>query len=213
MASPFETGSMAQLFATPIWTFKPANAAALVERVQKRLYELREEDPRWRADTAAAIWQSRPDLYDDPELAGLVSLIHEAARAALKLLEMDCELVITGLWGNIGRHGDSLHDHTHPNNFLSGVLYVAVPQGGAATSFKDPRPQTRILRPRVLRDNPFNSTEFQYRGTPGTMLLWPAWLEHGVGPNASNADRITVAFNLMIRGPLGSKELLAYSEV
>jgi uncharacterized protein (TIGR02466 family) len=212
MASSFETGSVSQLFATPIWTFKPRNAAALATQLEAKLRSLRDADPRWKKDSRG-LWQSRDDLHEHPDLQGLVALIHEASAAVLKLLEMQCQLRITGLWGNIGRHTDFLHEHTHPNNFLSGVVYVKVPPNSGATSFKDPRPQTRVLRPRVLRDNPFNSSEFQYVGAPGTVVMFHSWLEHSVTPNETDEDRITVAFNLMVTGPLGSRELLAYSEI
>lgn len=212
MASSFEAGSVAQLFATPIWTFKPRNAAALAAQLETKLRALRDADPRWQKN-ASGLWQSRDTLHEDPELAGLVSLILEASAAVLKLLEMQCQLRITSLWGNIGRHTDFLHEHTHPNNYLSGIVYVTVPKDSGATSFKDPRPQARVLRPKVLRDNPLNSSEFRYVGAPGTIVMFHSWLEHSVTPNETDRDRITLAFNLMVTGPLGSRELLAYSEI
>jgi uncharacterized protein (TIGR02466 family) len=212
MASSFESGTVAQLFATPIWSFRPVGAVALAARLAARLHALRAADPRW-APAMGRVWQSQDDLREDAEMQPLVALIHEASLAALKILEMDCRLSLTGLWGNVGSRTHFLHEHTHPNNFLSGVFYVAVPEDSGVTWFKDPRPQTRILRPRVIRENPLNSPEFQYRGAVGTLLMFPAWLEHGVTPNTTDEDRITLAFNLMVTGPLGDPALLAYSDV
>jgi uncharacterized protein (TIGR02466 family) len=210
MSSLIENGTLAQLFATPIWTFKPKNAAALADSVSERVRALLRADS---GATAKAIWQSRPNLHLDPAFEDLTLLIAEASRAVISLLAYDCELGLTGLWANISGATDSLHEHSHPNNLLSGVFYAAVPDGAGETAFKDPRPQARVLRPRIVRDTPLNSVEFRFRGTPGTLIVFPAWLEHGVTRSTSSAERITVAFNLMAKGPLGSRELLAYSGV
>lgn len=213
MPNPFESGSLASIFATPVWTFQPARGKAIAERLATHLRDLRDIDPKWRASGGAGFWQSRDDLSGTEELAELVSLVDEASRAALSLLQVQCTLKITGLWGNISRGQTALHEHTHPNNFLSGVFYVRMPEGAGAIVFKDPRPQTRILRPRTLRDNPLNSLEFECAATAGTLLLFPAWLEHGVRPSRTEDERISVAWNLMITGPLGSHADLAYSEL
>jgi len=213
MPSPFESGSLASIFATPVWSFKPAGGVAIGERLAGYLRELRDADPRGRAGGSAGVWQSRDDLHRTEDLAELVSIISDASRAALSLLQVECTLKITGLWGNISRGQSALHEHTHPNNYLSGVFYARMPEGAGAIAFKDPRPQTRVFRPRTLRDNPLNSLEFECAATTGTLLLFPAWLEHGVRPSRTEDERITIAWNLMITGPLGSHEELAYSEL
>jgi uncharacterized protein (TIGR02466 family) len=210
MPSSFESGNLTQLFATPVWTFKPVDAATLASTLADHLRDLRSRDAGKRD---AAFWQSRDNLHLSPGLARLVALIDEASKAVRSLLQVECALQVTGLWGNISRDNGDLHEHTHPNNYLSGVFYASMPAGAGAISFKDPRAQTRVLRPRVVADNPLNSLEFEYAAATGTMLIFPAWLEHSVRPSTGGAERITLAWNQMVRGPLGSHELLAYSEV
>jgi uncharacterized protein (TIGR02466 family) len=117
------------------------------------------------------------------------------------------------MWGNISRGSAALHDHTHPNNYLSGVFYVRMPPGAGAITFKDPRTQTRVLRPQALADTPLNSLELEYAASEGTLLLFPAWLEHGVRPSRTDEERITIAWNLMLSGTIGSHSQLAYSEL
>jgi uncharacterized protein (TIGR02466 family) len=209
--SSFESGAVKQLFATPIWTFKPTGAEALAQQLAVHVQKLRAADSS--AALAAEYWQSRDDLHQDPALRPLLQLIDEASRAVRSLLQVQCDLAVTGLWANVSNGGAALHEHTHPNNYLSGVFYASMPEGAGAIAFKDPRAQTRILRPRTLADNPLNSIEFEYAAAPGTLLMFPAWLEHCVRPSRAGAARITLAWNLMIRGPLGSHELLAYSEL
>ena len=136
MPSPFESGSLASIFATPVWIFKPARGMAIGERLAAYLKELRDADPRGRAGGSAGVWQSRDDLHRTEDLAELVSIIGDAWRAALSLLQVECTLKITGLWGNISRGQTALHEHTHPNNYLSGVFYARMPEGQARSRSK-----------------------------------------------------------------------------
>lgn len=209
MASSFESGNVSQLFATPVWSFRPVDADALAARVASYVLTQRAA----HGQQAANHWQSGDDLHQARELAPLVALVDEASRAVRSLLQVACELTLTGMWANVTRGEGALHEHTHPNNYLSGVFYARVPDGAGAIAFKDPRQQTRILRPRVIADNPLNALELEYPAAAGTLLIFPAWLEHCVRPSRTNDERISVAWNQMIRGPLGSRELLAYSDV
>jgi hypothetical protein len=36
------------------------------------------------------------------------------------------------------------------------------------------------------------------------MILFPSWLQHFVPINTSNQDRISIAFNVMLKGTVGS---------
>jgi uncharacterized protein (TIGR02466 family) len=211
MESSFVTGSLAQLFPTPVWSFQPVQAAALCARLVPFLQSLRAADTN--AAPASPIWQSRDDLHERSELTQLVAFVHEAAEAARSMLQVSAQLKLTGMWGNISRGSAALHDHTHPNNYLSGVFYVRMPPGAGAITFKDPRTQTRVLRPQALADTPLNSLELEYAASEGTLLLFPAWLEHGVRPSRTDEERITIAWNLMLSGTIGSHSQLAYSEL
>ena len=87
--------------------------------------------------------------------------------------------------------------HAHPNNFLSGVYYVQV-QGGADTiNFHDPRAQTTIIRPTVTELTAYNTDQVVISVSPGTLIVFPAWLPHSVDANQSELMRISISFNVM----------------
>jgi hypothetical protein len=46
------------------------------------------------------------------------------------------------------------------------------------------------------------------RPQAGRTVVFPSWMQHFVHPNASDTDRITVAFNIIIKtaGDLGSAD-------
>jgi hypothetical protein len=90
---------------------------------------------------AGSNWQTPQDLHKRPAFAEFVKLVEMAARGVARFLQVDqYPMVITGCWGNINPPGAYHPTHHHPNNYLSGVYYVAVPAAGSRIQFQDPRP-------------------------------------------------------------------------
>jgi uncharacterized protein (TIGR02466 family) len=87
--------------------------------------------------------------------------------------------------------------HQHPNNFLSGVYYVRTHPGADTINFHDPRNQSGIIRPPVVELTAENTDQVVVRVKDGTMLLFPAYLQHSVDANASDEERISISFNIM----------------
>lgn len=156
-------------------------------------------------------WQSAHDLHQRAPFAELVDCIHGAAEAVLDYLKIgrgagpesnkagrnEAGLAITGCWANVNAPGAAHPEHSHPNNYLSGVYYLVTPAGADTIDFHDPRPQTGIIRPPVTALTAENTDEVVVRVAAGTLLLFPAWLCHSVDANASTELRISVSFNLM----------------
>jgi ectoine hydroxylase-related dioxygenase (phytanoyl-CoA dioxygenase family) len=63
--------------------------------------------------------------------------------------------------------------------------------------FHDPRPQIHIIKPPVKKIIFENTDHMIVEVSPGTMLLFPAWLHHSVPRNQGDARKVSVAFNLM----------------
>lgn len=104
-------------------------------------------------------------------------------------------MMITGCWANINPPGSYHPTHNHPNNYLSGVYYVAVPETGSHLLFQDPRPVMIIPRTAKLGRTTANAAITQT--TPGRMVIFPSWLRHHVPSNEGTTERISIAFNLM----------------
>ncbi len=110
-------------------------------------------------------------------------------------------------WPNINRFGDYHDVHNHPHCWLSGTYYVAVPQQAdplpgrrdrqpGSISFFDPRPQANM---NAIRNDPQVEAELSVLPTPGTIMMWPAFLHHFVHPNLSQDKRISVSFNVVLK--------------
>tara|TARA_B100001057_G_scaffold459643_1_gene509992 strand:+ start:156 stop:737 length:582 start_codon:yes stop_codon:yes gene_type:complete len=117
-------------------------------------------------------------------------------------------LEITGMWANMLKKGDSHPPHTHSNNVLSGVYYL---EGGAPIQFFDPRPQASVLHPNLEYTTFDNSSMMQFNSQKGIGLIFPSWLQHWVP--TTNKDRISISWNIILRGDYGQPHTLQNSHI
>jgi len=102
--------------------------------------------------------------------------------------------------------------HHHGGNLISGVLYLSVPEGSGAISFRDPRASINYLhRPpssdfndRYKSNKLFPEPNIAVHPKPGLTILFPSWLEHEVAAFQPldcsdelpiNQCRVSLAFN------------------
>jgi len=198
-----ETGLFAQTVALPIfptfiWLHQlgAERVATLNREIVQGLEDLMGPLPQLEPGQT---WQSDQTLHRYPEFAGLVEVIRIASRGVLEALEVEYDdFIITGCWANMNPPGSPHPSHTHPNNFLSGVYYVQVPEKVDMISFQDPRAQRYIIDPAVRSQNQFNQLIHNVKVQTGTLAMFPAWLPHSVIPNESSEIRTSIAFNIML---------------
>jgi len=186
------------LFPTLVWEARLAREAyaPLNDAILRQLAALRGGAPD---PPAGAGSQSSVTLHRNEELAPLVAAIERLAKGVLEFLRIgECEAPrITGCWANVNAPGAAHRMHSHPNNFLSGVYYVQVPPGADTINFHDPRNQTGIIRPPVVELTAENTDQVVVSVKDGTMLVFPAYLQHSVDASASEEERISISFNIM----------------
>ena len=187
------------MFPTLVWRFdlKADRRDAINARVMALLADLR----RGVAPLAAGEgWQSEPELalHARAELRELADCVDHASRSILRFLRIGPDAVeITGSWVTILARGAAHRRHSHPNNFLSAVYYVQTDSGADTINFHDPRVQTGVIRPPVVELTDENTDQVVVRVHPGTLLLFPAYLEHSVGANTGTQERVSLSFNIM----------------
>ncbi len=194
-----EEVAVRDIFPTPIWSvdLKPDYAASLNARLLQAIHALMTPRP---ALPPGANWQTDPVLHRLPQFAEFVSLVEKAGRGAVEFLKLQHrDLVVTGCWANVNPPDGRNSPHTHPNNFLSGVYYVATPASEGRIVFDDPRPQAFVMMPPVAQYTPYNGNHITFDVKPGRLVLFPAWLTHSVPLNRSTDDRVSIAFNLMFQ--------------
>lgn len=192
-----DTSDVIPMFPTLVW--KTQLKAEFHEPLDTKILALLAQ---FRRDGAELVpgrgWQSEQALHRRTELEDLVVCINDMTKGVLRFLKTGyaaCE--ITGCWANILAMGAAHKSHSHPNNFLSGVYYVRAPPGADTINFHDPRVQTAIIRPPVMELTAENTDQVVIRVKAGTLLMFPAYLQHSVDANGSGDERVSISFNLM----------------
>lgn len=159
-------------------------------------------------------WISRADLHTEPMFRPIVTV----AEGLTTRSQRRCGLEVNGMgvvsmWG-FAQRGTVLRDtHSHHNAYLSGVLYLEAPSGSGVLSLVDPLQHLKVIQPSRRDDLTPERPEYwdhlsalEVEPHTGLMLIFPAWLSHAIGPSRPDVSlRLSVAFNLMPRGPIGGR--------
>jgi uncharacterized protein (TIGR02466 family) len=143
-------------------------------------------------------WQSIQTLHTLEEFRDLVSCVHRVVAGILHFLKVGYDAFeISACWATVLATGAAHRVHHHPNNYLSAVYYVRTHPGADTINFHDPRSQTRVIQPPVVNLTADNTDQVVVRVRNGTLLAFPAYLQHSVDANASEEERISISFNIM----------------
>ena len=184
-----------ELFPTPLWIvdLAAADAASFNAKLKAEIENIISPRPKV---PSGSNWQTPQDLHTRPAFADFTKLVEITARSVAQYLEVErFPMMITGCWANINSPGAYHPTHNHPNNYLSGVYYVAVPEGGPALVFQDPRPV--LMMPWTGKLSRVTANAAVAQPQPGRMVLFPSWLRHHVPSNQGTTERISISFNLM----------------
>ena len=204
----FARREVSQLFPSCVWLHELADHQALNEPMAAELAKLREVSGHALSDQGA--WQSRGDLHRQPAFQPLVKCIGAACSGVMEFLRYRVEgFEITDCWANINPPGQAHPIHHHPNNFLSGVYYLQAPKNCGNIVFHDPRLQAIVLLPEVSERTPLNAVKHRFEPKAGQLLVFHSWFQHWVEANKGEQDRISIAFNIMLKGPVGRESAQA----
>lgn len=111
---------------------------------------------------------------------------------------------ITQSWFNYTEENEFHHQHSHYNSVISGVFYFdAIKEEDSIVFHKNNNDQIS-LTPKNY--NLYNSTIWGFDVEKGDLILFPSTLEHSVKKKKGKNLRISLAFNVFIKGIIGKKE-------
>ena len=113
---------------------------------------------------------------------------------------------ITQSWLNYTEVGEFHHSHNHLNSYLSGVFYVDAKKEVDEIVFN--KPNNRQLALTVTKPNPFNAMSCGLSVKTGDVILFPSTLEHEVLPKKGTDLRISLSFNVFVKGTIGCQASL-----
>ena len=114
---------------------------------------------------------------------------------------------ITQSWLNYTETNQYHHKHEHPNSLVSGVFYVNCHEEfDKIKFFKKDAYQT--IKPEIKDWNLYNSETWWFTVKTGDIILFPSSLTHMVETKEGDNTRISLAFNVFIKGTIGNNKNL-----
>lgn len=195
-------GNRTDWFPTPIWHFSVDNSDLLNTRLLKLIQVERAQDKQGVKMSNILGWHSVDNLQQRDDFEDLMKIILDNVLEVADFLKWDLEqasLNINNCWAMVNGKFASNSVHDHPNSLLSGVYYVKSPQDCGGLSFRDPRVGAHRLLPPYLEFNSWTMPSVTYKFVEGTMIIFPSWLMHGVEPNLSDEERVSISFNIGVK--------------
>lgn len=144
------------------------------------------------------------NILDHVELQNIRHFIDSSVAEYFKKIyvpKQDTKLRITQSWCNYTDSGQAHHKHSHPNSFVSGVLY---PQANKDIDkiyfYKDGYQQ---LKTPAEGWNLYNADSWWMEAYTGRMFIFPSSLMHMVETVQGNDQRISLSFNTFPTGNFG----------
>jgi uncharacterized protein (TIGR02466 family) len=109
---------------------------------------------------------------------------------------------ITQSWLNYTDKDQYHHKHSHPNSLVSGVLYINSDEKFDKIKFFKSGYDRIALE--VKDFNLFNSNSWWFTVKTGDIVLFPSSLTHMVETKEGDNTRISLAFNVFIKGKIGN---------
>jgi uncharacterized protein (TIGR02466 family) len=113
---------------------------------------------------------------------------------------------ITQSWLNYTETNQYHHKHAHPNSLVSGVFYINCHEEHDKIKFFNDNYKTIKLE---IKDwNLYNSESWWFSIKTGDVILFPSSLTHMVETKQGDNTRISLAFNVFIKGTVGNNKNL-----
>ena len=177
------------------------------QKLNKYLFPLikawSKKDKSEEKTNAGGGWHSPTDMNKKKEYEPLTNELFDMQHEIFKDYGMQDKPGLGNMWANINYPGSYNKQHIHPNSQWSGVYYVKVPNNSGSLFVEDPRAGPNHLLPRRVGGIPRALWRVViYPAIEGQMIMFPAWLPHGVQMNESKEKgekgwRISVSFNFI----------------
>ena len=113
---------------------------------------------------------------------------------------------ITQSWLNYTETNQYHHKHQHPNSLVSGVFYINCHEEHDKIKFFNDKYSTIKLETKDY--NIWNSESWWFPVKTGDIILFPSSLTHMVETKQGDNTRISLAFNVFIKGKVGDNKQL-----
>ena len=170
------------------------------EQIKNRIIEREQKGLGFQFDSIqGGGWQSNKDLLDFEFSYLRKSLLVGVNEILGQIYVDDASIKMINSWANISRKGECTMPHIHEEASWSCVYYVT-PTEDANLYLKDPRILEKMDKSHHFLKQPYTNVIRKRPFNEGEVILFPSWLEHGVGAATKEMTRISISCNFLIEG-------------
>lgn len=118
-----------------------------------------------------------------------------------------CELYVSGLWGQEIKQFGGTDTHVHKNSQLCGWIFLETPKDGSYPIYYDVRSNKKMIELNITNSeeitNATSSIHFN-NIIPGTLLISNSWMEHRLTVNMANESTKSIHFVISHRDKICS---------
>lgn len=204
------------MFSIPIWKFKDLEFND--NELERHAYLLKSKDPESRNPEGYSTiskdqrirgvkWKSyqlgKKDYIGTPALDKAVSTVTGIVEQCFKELQPKSHVSIEleACWYNIYAPGVGMEIHPHPGNVISAIYYIKSKEGSGDIVYFNPDVSAYYnYSPKYFFDrNDITAVKYFYSPVVGTLICAPSHIQHAVGINMSDEDRICLVFNFKVK--------------
>jgi len=198
----------------PQTIFKFQSSDSLLKDTYEKVLEL-----SWRDNQLNSV-SVDSYLHKSPAFQELYAWFDECILQVKREVGYLCDqLKITQSWANRTDQSQAHHPHVHPNSVVSAIYYL---NHASPTTFEIPsvwrtyyhsETLDRLFQPgeslELFLPQDFESVLHRIDAVPGTLLMFPSNLRHGVEDNPHEEARYTISFNTFPCGDIGNFKSLS----
>jgi uncharacterized protein (TIGR02466 family) len=189
------TSACHNLFPTALAVFTLKNHQQLNQQLLAVITQLRTIDSGHTASNVLG-WHSKANLFEIAEVQPFKAIVDAAIGEVAEVMGYgNVNILPANCWANISPKYASNKIHDHANCLFSGVYYVKTPENCGNIMFYDPRNARTFYKPLGQNFTAYTADAVSHVAEAGLLLIFPSWLKHGVEPNLSEDDRISISFN------------------
>ncbi|MBL4582719.1 MAG: hypothetical protein JKY29_12970 [Gammaproteobacteria bacterium] len=200
-------------FETPIAYCRLQEGETLIQELEKSIQKKRAQTEGlnrsnirgWHSDTDMLQWGGEPAIRLAESAINICKRMSHFQEASPDSYDWQLRM-----WANVTPPGGLNQPHAHPGNLWAAVLYLDMGDEsdssgdvGGAFYIEDPRFPMAAMHNTAVRmigaDGNPQQYEVEFKLERGNIVVFPAWLRHGVRPYTGNRERISIAMNIDAR--------------
>ena len=136
-------------------------------------------------------WSSDQEIFKSLNLESLsaevLSCVQDYSKTESHIVD---DIKIVSSWFNILQPDQYIEPHVHLNSYISGTIHL---NEGGNLFFRKPSVESVYQLHCDIKDT--DSQFIEYTPQPGSLILFPSTLSHGVYPHNKEDARFSLAFN------------------